>query len=106
VIGDQVNRENVGGEEMTEGETIDKTEAKPKSQPKPRPCGPNFLNKLVGHKVLCRMVDGRPVNAVLEAYNAYELLFNIGNGKRMLIFKHAVSSIEFAVQAEKDDERR
>ena len=91
---------------MNEGEKTEMVEAKPKPQPKPRPGGPNFLNKLVGHKVLCRMVDGRPVNAVLEAYNAYELLFNIGNGKKMLIFKHAISSIEFAVQTEKEETGR
>jgi sRNA-binding regulator protein Hfq len=91
---------------MNEGEKTEMAEAKPKPQPKPRPGGPNFLNKLVGHKVLCRMVDGRPINAVLEAYNAYELLFNIGNGKKMLIFKHAISSIEFAVQADKENAGR
>ena len=91
---------------MNEGEKIEMAEAKPKPQPKPRPGGPNFLNRLVGHKVLCRMVDGRPINAVLEAYNAYELLFNIGNGKKMLIFKHAISSIEFAVQTEKEETGR
>ena len=91
---------------MNEGEKTEMAEAKPKPQPKSRPGGPNFLNKLVGHKVLCRMVDGRPVNAVLEAYNAYELLFNIGNGKKMLIFKHAISSIEFAVQTEKEETGR
>jgi sRNA-binding regulator protein Hfq len=91
---------------MNEGEKTEMAEAKPKPQPKPRPGGPNFLNKLVGHKVLCRMVDGRPINAVLEAYNAYELLFNIGNGKKMLIFKHAISSIEFAVQTEKEEAGR
>lgn len=88
--------------EKIEDEKIEKAEAKPKPQPKPRPGGPNFLNKLVGHKVLCRMVDGRPVNAVLEAYNPYEILFDIGNGKKMLIFKHAVASIEFVVQAGKE----
>jgi sRNA-binding regulator protein Hfq len=91
---------------MNEGEKTEMVEAKPKPQPKPRPGGPNFLNRLVGHKVLCRMVDGRPINAVLEAYNAYELLFNIGNGKKMLIFKHAISSIEFAVQTEKEETGR
>jgi len=56
---------------------------------------PQFIPALRGRKVLCRMSDGRPLNAVLAGWNAYEILFDLGNGKKMLIFKHAISSIEF-----------
>ena len=72
-----------------ENKSVDKMEPTDKKTP------PQFIPALKGRKVLCRMVDGRPLNAVLGGWNAYELLFDLGNGKRMLIFKHAISSIEF-----------
>ncbi len=56
---------------------------------------PNFLRPLLGKKVLARMSDGRPIHATLSAYNSYEIVFDLGNGKRLLTFKHAVASIEF-----------
>jgi host factor-I protein len=40
-------------------------------------------------------VDGRPIKGVLEAYNAYELLLDLGNGKKQIIFKGAISSIDY-----------
>ena len=40
---------------------------------------------------------GRATPALVEniPVNAYELLFDLGNGKKMMVFKHAVSSIEY-----------
>lgn len=71
-------------------------EGEKKAKPKAKsPGGPNFLPDMLGQKVLARLVDGRPINATLEAFNAYELLFDLGHGKKMMVFKHAVSSIEF-----------
>ncbi|GEM_PF-2830370 len=55
--------------------------------------------KMLGQKVLCRLNDGRPLNAVLESFSLYELCFDIGHGKKMVIMKHAISSIEFTESA-------
>jgi sRNA-binding regulator protein Hfq len=54
-----------------------------------------FLPKLMKRSVLIRMMDGRPVKGVLEAFNAYELLIDVGHGKKMILFKGAVSTIEY-----------
>jgi len=66
---------------------------------KPRPGTPRpqstYLAGMTGEKVLARMIDGRPLNAILEGYNAYEIQFNLGNGKKLMVFKHAISSIEY-----------
>jgi sRNA-binding regulator protein Hfq len=56
-----------------------------------------------GQKVLARLVDGRPLNATLEAFNAYELLFDLGSGKKTMVFKHAVSYIEFTKKPEEEE---
>ena len=64
---------------------------------------PQFIPKIRGQKVLVRLSDGRPLNAVLEAYNNYELLFDIGKNKKMLIFKHAITSIEFESKEKNGD---
>jgi len=56
---------------------------------------PNFISPIRGMKVMARMNDGRPINATLEAFNAYELLFDLGHGKKMICFKHAIASIEY-----------
>jgi sRNA-binding regulator protein Hfq len=45
--------------------------------------------------IMIRMMDGRPIKGVLEAYNAYELLLDLGQGKKLIVFKGAVSSIEY-----------
>lgn len=84
---------------MTEDATTTKPTATKTDRPdgkqwEPRG-GPQFIPALKGHKVLCRMTDGRPLKATLEAFNAYELVFDLGNGKKMLVFKHAVASIEY-----------
>jgi host factor-I protein len=56
---------------------------------------PQFLPKLLKRSVMIRMMDGRPIKGVLEAYNAYELLLDLGNGKKQIIFKGAISSIDY-----------
>lgn len=57
--------------------------------------GPQFLPNLLGKKVLYRMTDGRPLHAILSGYNSYEIVFDMGKGKKMLCFKHAIASIEY-----------
>lgn len=69
--------------------------AKPKTKTPGAFPGGTFLPAMLGQKILARLVDGRPITATLEAFNAYELLFDLGHGKKMVVFKHAVSSIEF-----------
>ena len=73
------------GEEETKKET-----AKPKQ----------FIPKAVGQKVTIRLVDGRPLIAKLESHNNYELLLDVGKGKKIIVFKHAISTLEYEVQDE------
>lgn len=82
-----------------ENKTMDKSEETTTTEPEERRGPPQFIPRLLGQKVLCRMVDGRPLNAVLSGYNPYEIVFDLGHNKRMLIFKHAISSIEFVESA-------
>jgi sRNA-binding regulator protein Hfq len=56
---------------------------------------PQFLPKLLNRTIMIRMMDGRPIKGVLEAFNAYELLIDLGHRKKMILFKGAVSTIEF-----------
>lgn len=54
---------------------------------------PQFFPRLLGEKVMVRLMDGRPINGVLRGFNAYEIVMET-NGKTMMIFKHAISIIE------------
>ena len=56
---------------------------------------PQFLPKLMKQKILVRMVDGRPIQGVLEGYNNYELKLDLGRDKKLILFKGAISSIEY-----------
>ena len=68
------------GEEETKKET-----ARPKQ----------FIPKAVGQKVTIRLMDGRPLIAKLESHNNYELLLDVGKGKKIIVFKHAISTLEY-----------
>lgn len=85
--------------EEKEIKSMDKSEEPTTTEPEERRGPPQFIPRLLGQKVLCRMVDGRPLNATVAGFNPYEILFDLGNNKRMLIFKHAISSIEFVESA-------
>ncbi|HII06355.1 MAG TPA: hypothetical protein HA349_03270 [Methanotrichaceae archaeon] len=54
-----------------------------------------FLPKLLKRTIVIRMMDGRPIKGVLEAYNNYELQLGLGQGKKLIVFKGAVSSIDY-----------
>ncbi len=56
---------------------------------------PQFLPKLLKRSIMIRMMDGRPIKGVLEAFNNYELLLDLGQGKKLIVFKGAVSSIDY-----------
>ncbi len=56
---------------------------------------PQFLPKLLKRSIMIRMMDGRPIKGVLEAYNAYELLLDLGQGKKLIVFKGAIASIDY-----------
>ncbi|HPE62946.1 MAG TPA: RNA chaperone Hfq [Methanothrix sp.] len=73
------------GEEETKKETT-----KPKQ----------FIPKAVGQKVTIRLMDGRPLIAKLESHNNYELLLDVGKGKKIIVFKHAIGTLEYEVQDE------
>ena len=55
---------------------------------------PQFIPKLKGKKVVIRLVSGgQPVTGTIEGYNPYELLLQTAKGQ-LLVFKHAIASIE------------
>lgn len=56
---------------------------------------PQFLPELLKRSILIRMMDGRPIKGVLEAFNNYELLLDLGQGKKLIVFKGAIASIDY-----------
>ena len=55
---------------------------------------PQFIPKLKGKKVIIRLVSGgQPVTGTVERYNPYEILLQTAKGQ-LLIFKHAIATIE------------
>jgi RNA chaperone Hfq len=53
-----------------------------------------FIPTLKGKKVTIRLLsNGQPVTGVIEGYNPYELLLRNTKGL-ILVFKHAISTIE------------
>jgi sRNA-binding regulator protein Hfq len=83
-----------------ENKPMDKSTEPTTTEPTDKQRGPQFIPRMLGQKVLCRMVDGRPLSAILSGYNPYEIVFDLGHNKRMLVFKHAISSIEFVESGE------
>ena len=77
------------GEEEAKKET-GREAAKPKQ----------FIPRAVGQKVTIRLMDGRPLIARLESHNNYELLLDVGKGKKIIVFKHAIGTLEYEVQEE------
>lgn len=64
---------------------------------------PQFLPKILKRPIMIRMMDGRPIKGVLEAYNDYELLLIVGQGKKLIVFKGGISSIEYEDDPEKGE---
>ena len=56
---------------------------------------PQFIPKLLNQTIMVRMVDGRPIKGTLEGFNNYELELSLGKGKKMILFKGAIASIEY-----------
>ena len=53
-----------------------------------------FIPDLKGKKVIIRLVSGgQPVTGTIEGYNPYEILLQTAKGQ-LLVFKHAIASIE------------
>jgi RNA chaperone Hfq len=53
-----------------------------------------FIPDLKGKKVVIRLVSGgQPVTGTIEGYNPYEILLQMAKGQ-LLVFKHAVATIE------------
>lgn len=67
-----------------------------KETPKPK----QFIPRAVGQKVTIRLMDGRPLIAKLESHNNYELLLDVGKGKKIIVFKHAIGTMEYEAQEE------
>jgi RNA chaperone Hfq len=60
---------------------------------------PQFIPKLRGKKVVIRLTSGgQPVNGIIESYNPYEILLQTAKGQ-LLVFKHAIATIEIVGEA-------
>ncbi len=57
---------------------------------------PQFIPKFLGKKVTVRPLTGQPVTGTLEGYNSYELRILVGGKKEIIVFKHAIYTIEVA----------
>jgi len=56
--------------------------------------GPQFIPKLRGKKVIIRLISGgQPVTGTIEGYNPQEILIQTAKGQ-LLVFKHAIATIE------------
>ena len=56
--------------------------------------GPQFIPKLKGKKVIIRLISGgQPVTGTIEGYNPQEILVQTPKGQ-LLVFKHAIATIE------------
>ena len=65
-----------------------------KAQSITKPLTNGFIPDLKGKKVVIRLVSGgQPVTGTIEGYNPYELLLQTAKGQ-LLVFKHAIASIE------------
>jgi RNA chaperone Hfq len=54
----------------------------------------DFIPKLKGKKVVIRLVSGgQPITGTIEAYNTYEIHLQTNKGQ-ILVFKHAIATIE------------
>jgi len=63
---------------------------------------PQFLPELLERSIVFRVMDGRPIKGILEAFNNYELLLDLGQGKKLIVFKGAISSIDYEDKTPKD----
>jgi RNA chaperone Hfq len=59
-----------------------------------KPLTNGFIPRLVGKKVVIHLTSGgQPVTGTVERYNPYEILLQTAKGK-LLVFKHAIATIE------------
>jgi len=62
-----------------------------------KPCAPRipqFLPRLLKKKVTVRPIQGQPITGTLDGFNNYEIQILVGGKKQILVFKHAILSIE------------
>ena len=56
--------------------------------------GPQFIPKLKSKKLIIRLISGgQPVTGTIEGYNPQEILIQTAKGQ-ILVFKHAIATIE------------
>jgi sRNA-binding regulator protein Hfq len=69
---------------------------------KPKPIAPpQFIPKLIGQKVLIRLVSGgQPMAGVIIAYNPYEIMVQTPKGQ-IVVFKSAIATIETVAEPKK-----
>jgi RNA chaperone Hfq len=73
-------------------------EAKPATKPI---AAPQFIPKLVGQKVIIRLVSGgQPMTGAITAYNPYEILVQTPKNQ-ILVFKSAIATIETMAETKK-----
>lgn len=63
-------------------------------QPESKIASPQFIPKLVGQKVLIRLVSGgQPMSGTITAYNNYEIMVQTTKSQ-IVVFKSAIATIE------------
>lgn len=63
-------------------------------KPTAKQSSPQFIPKLKGKKVMVRLTSGgQPVIGTIESFNSYEVLLQTAKGE-LLVFKHAIATIE------------
>ena len=63
-------------------------------KPTTRQSLPQFIPKFRGKKVIFRLISGgQPVIGTVEGFNSYEILLQTAKGE-LLVFKHAIATIE------------
>ena len=78
-------QENLGRQEGNNEDIVDKPFA---------PRIPQFLPRLLKKKVTVRPIQGQPITGTLDGFNNYEIQILVGGKKQILVFKHAILSIE------------
>jgi sRNA-binding regulator protein Hfq len=56
---------------------------------------PQFLPTLLKRAAIIWMMDGHPIKGKLEAYNNYDILLDLGQAKKLMVFKGNTASIDF-----------
>lgn len=61
---------------------------------RPRPRPPEFFGRLLHKSIMVKITGAPSVSGTLEAFSPYELVVRDSRGRDVLLFKHAITSID------------